>query len=145
MTIAPATQPSIPLLDLSGQYQAIAADVSAAIERVVRSQQFILGPEVDQLEREIATYSTCQFGIGVSPGTDALLVSLMALGIGGGDEVITTPYTFFATVGCISRVGAKPVFVDVVIRVDERKRDGLMSHLKSHKSAVKSIIRCCSI
>jgi len=103
----------IPLLDLKAQYVSIKDEIDEAVQRVFQSQYFILGPEVDALEAEIATYCGCKHGIGVSSGTDALLVSLMALGISEGDEVITSPFTFFATVGAILRVGAKPVFVDI--------------------------------
>jgi dTDP-4-amino-4,6-dideoxygalactose transaminase len=104
---------SVPLLDLKAQYASIKGEVDAAVARVVESQHFILGPEVEGLEREIAAYSGCEHGIGVSSGTDAILVSLMALGVGPGDEVVTTPYTFVATATCIARLGAKAVFVDV--------------------------------
>jgi len=103
----------VPLLDLQAQYATIRDEVRAAIDRVVESQYFILGPEAQALEAEIAAYSQCAHGIGVSSGTDALLVALMAAEVGPGDEVITTPHTFFATVGCIVRLGATPVFVDI--------------------------------
>ena len=103
----------VPLLDLSAQHEPIRQDILAAMERVIGKNSYILGEDVKMLEEAVASYCQAQFGIGVSSGTDALLVSLMALGIGMGAEVITTPLTFFATAGCITRLGAKPVFVDV--------------------------------
>jgi dTDP-4-amino-4,6-dideoxygalactose transaminase len=103
----------VPLLDLKAQYLAIKPEVDKAIAGVMESQHFILGPAVTACEAACAKYSNVAHGIGVSSGTDAILVCLMAENIGPGDEVITVPYTFFATVGCISRVGATPVFVDI--------------------------------
>jgi dTDP-4-amino-4,6-dideoxygalactose transaminase len=120
----------VPLLDLKTQYETIRAEIRFVIERVLDSQNFILGPEVAGLEREIAEYSQCKFGIGVSSGTDALLVALMAIGVKPGDEVITTAYTFFATAGVISRLGAVPVFADIeadTFNIDPNKIESKIS------------------
>jgi dTDP-4-amino-4,6-dideoxygalactose transaminase len=108
---APAMQ--VPLLDLKPQYQPLAARIQAAIERVCATQHFILGPAVRELEASVAGYCQCRHGIGVSSGTDALLLALMALGIGAGDAVVTSPFTFFATAGTIARTGARPLFCDI--------------------------------
>ena len=109
----PAAALQVPLLDLKPQYAPLAAEIQAAIARVCASQHFILGPAVKELEAGVAAYSQCRFGIGVSSGTDALLLALMALDIGTGDAVITSPFTFFATAGTISRAGARPLFCDI--------------------------------
>ena len=104
---------AVPLLDLDAHYAPIRADVDAAIKGVLDSKRFILGPVVESFEAQCATYCGASFALGVSSGTDALLIALMAADVGPGDEVITTPFTFFATGGCVSRVGATPVFVDI--------------------------------
>ena len=107
---------NVPLLDLRAQFETICVEVRAAVGRVFESQQFILGAEVLALEEEIAEYSQTKFAVGCASGSDALLLALMSCGIGAGDEVVTTPFSFFATAAAITRLGARPVFVDIDAR-----------------------------
>jgi dTDP-4-amino-4,6-dideoxygalactose transaminase len=109
----PSTATHVPLLDLQAQYAAIRSQIHAAIDTVLDSQRFVLGPNVGALETEVAGYCRTPHAVGVASGSDAILLALMALGIGAGDEVITTPYTFFATAAAIVRLGGVPVFVDI--------------------------------
>src|ERR1700689_3093262 len=100
---------TVPLLDLKTQYQTLEADIIPILRNICADQQFILGRYVIEFEKAAASYCSCAHAIGVSSGTDALLLALMSYGLGAGDEVITTPYTFFATAGTIARAGARPV------------------------------------
>ncbi len=126
----------IPILDLKAQYATIKDEIHAAIEQVLESQQFILGSQVEALEEELAFYCQCRFAFGVSSGTDALLLSLMAAGIGPGDEVITTPYSFFASSGSIVRLGARPVFVDIDPLTFNIQADQVEARVTSHTRAI---------
>lgn len=134
----------VPLLDLKKQFEKIRSEVMAAAEEVFSSQRFILGPKVDELEEKIAEYCQCDYAIGVSSGTDALLISLMTAKVGAGDLVITSPYTFFATVGSIARVGAIPIFVDVdpqTYNMDPVKLEATISSMHDEeRSKLKAII-----
>jgi len=134
----------VPLLDLKKQYEKIKDEIMMATQEVFESQHFILGPKVEELEERIAGYSGCRYAVGVSSGTDALLISLMTAGVSSGDMVITTPYTFFATVGAIARLGAVPVFVDIdkqTYNMDPAKlAELLLSMRKEQRSRLRAII-----
>jgi dTDP-4-amino-4,6-dideoxygalactose transaminase len=127
---------TVPFLDLRTQYSVIRDDIRTAIDRVLDSQHFILGPEVNALEGEIARYCNCTDAIGVSSGTDALLASLMAIDVKPGDEVITTPYSFFATAGAIARLGATPVFADIDRRTYNIDPAGIEVKISSRTRAI---------
>jgi dTDP-4-amino-4,6-dideoxygalactose transaminase len=126
----------VPLLDLKAQYETIRPEIEAAVHNVLESQHFILGPFVQKCEEAIARYSGAAHGVGMSSGSDALLACLMAEGIGPGDEVITTPYTFFATVGAITRLGATPVFVDIEPVAYNIAADQIASKISSRTKAI---------
>ncbi|MFH1877989.1 MAG: aminotransferase class I/II-fold pyridoxal phosphate-dependent enzyme, partial [Candidatus Omnitrophota bacterium] len=135
---------NIPLLDLKAQYLSIKPDIDAAISRVIESQNFILSKEVLKLEEEVAAYTGVPYAAGVASGTDALILSLKAAGIGPGDKVITSPFTFFATAESISILGAEPVFVDIdpdTYNIDPEKIEKLL-RITNYESRVtiKAII-----
>jgi dTDP-4-amino-4,6-dideoxygalactose transaminase len=126
----------IPMLDLKTQYSTIKAEIQSAIDRVLDSQQFILGAEVEALETVLAAYCQSKYAFGVSSGTDALLLSLMVIGIKPSDEVITTPYSFFSTAGSIARLGARPVFVDIEPNTFNINADLVEHAINSHTKAI---------
>jgi dTDP-4-amino-4,6-dideoxygalactose transaminase len=129
----------VPLLDLKAQYETIRPDVERAIRDVMESQHFILGPHVQRCEEAIAKYCDSPHAVGVSSGSDALLICLMAENVGPGDEVITTPYTFFATVGAIARVGATPVFVDIDPVTYNIAADQIAARITSRTKAIVTV------
>ena len=134
----------IPLVDLKAQYLSIKDEIDQAISKVIQSSQFILGSEVDALEKEMADYLGAGHAVGVASGTDALQLALLACGIKTGDEVITTPFTFIATAEAITRCGARPVFVDIdpkTYNIDPQKLEELLERKsppqsKSHITAI---------
>ncbi len=134
----------IPLLDLKEQYKRIKNEIDLAIQKVVSSQRFILGPVVEELEKKIAKYCGVRFAVGVASGSDALIISLKAIGVSYGDIVITSPFTFFATAGAIHNIGAKPVFVDIepnTFNLDPEKVSEFLKNLKSEDlRKVKAIL-----
>ena len=134
----------VPLLDLKPQYQSIKDQIMSSLDEVITSQGFILGPNVEKFEQEITAYCEAEYAVGVNSGSDALLLSMMALDIKPGDKVITTPYTFFATVGSICRLNAEPLFADidpVTYNIDPVKLESLIASLsEQEKTKLKAII-----
>ncbi len=142
------TTMTVPLLDLRAQYATIREDVDAAVRRVMESARFIGGPEVGGLEEEVARYSQCAYAVGVASGTDALLLSLWAIGVGPGDEVVTSAYSFFASAGVISNNGATPVFVDIdphTFNLDPLKLEAALTPRTRAVVAVSLYGQCCDV
>jgi dTDP-4-amino-4,6-dideoxygalactose transaminase len=136
----------VPLIDLQAQYRTIQEEIRQALEAVLQRQKFILGEEVRGLENEIAEWTGSRFAVGCASGTDALLLSLLALQIGSGDEVITTSYSFFATAGMISWVKAKPVFVDIDPDTFNLRTDQIASRITPRTKAILAVHlfgQCC--
>ena len=127
---------NVPPLDLRAQYETIRDEVREAIDRVCDSQHFILGPEVTALEQEVGSFCGVRQAIGLSSGTDPLLAALMAIGVGSGDEVVTTSYSFFATAGVIARLGAHPVFVDIEANTFNLNIKAVASRITSRTKAI---------
>jgi dTDP-4-amino-4,6-dideoxygalactose transaminase len=139
---------TVPLLDLRAQYDEVRGEIDEAIRRVLESTRFIGGPEVSALEEEVARYSRCAHGVGCASGTDALLLSLRALGVGPGDEVVTAAYSFFASAGTIANVGARPVFVDIDPRtynLDAHRLEEAMTPRTKAVIAVHLFGQCCDL
>jgi dTDP-4-amino-4,6-dideoxygalactose transaminase len=141
-------QMRIPMLDLKSQYDSVGREIDAAVRRVLESQQFILGPEVKAFEEELASYCEASHAIGCASGSDAILLALMACDVKTGDEVITTPFTFFATAGSIVRLGAKPVFVDIepsTFNIDARLIEGAITKRTKAIMPVHLFGRCANM
>jgi len=141
-------QMTVPLLDLKAQYADIKAEVDDAVRRVMESTRFIGGPEVTGLEEEVGRYSQCAQAVGVASGTDALLLSLRALGVGAGDEVVTSAYSFFASAGTIANNGAAPVFVDIDPRtynMDPHRLEAAFTPRTKAVVAVSLFGQCCDM
>ena len=138
----------VPFIDLVPQFQSMSAEVMAAVERVFAEQKFIGGDEVVGLEEEIATYCDSRFAVGCNSGTDALIIALQALDIGEGDEVITTPFSFFATASSICRAGATPVFVDIDPETFNLDVDAVEDAITPHTKAIMPVHlfgQCCDM
>src|SRR5882757_7089125 len=130
----------VPLLDLSEQYRLLAGPIRERIDQIMATQRFILGPNGEAFERAIGRFMNAPHAIGVSSGTDALLAILMALEIGPGDAVITTPYSFFATAACIARVGATPLFVDIEAETLNISPEAIRSFIKKDCRQVDGVL-----
>ena len=131
------------MVDLKAQYNSIKEEIDQAVNRVIQNSQFILGPEVEGFEKAMASYLHVDYAIGVASGTDALHLALLACGIGPGDEVITTPFTFIATAETIAKCGAKPVFVDIdpiTCNIDPGKIESLLTGKGRDISKITAIL-----